>query len=403
MYPNSTIKSMNRPFAIGLIIFFILLIAASAFWLAIRPKAPEIAAPEQTTVRRFFGFFGLPAGQPPTTINGTSSASPAETTAPQEPLVLLSTEPIVGYAVASSGVRYIERGTGHVVDVSPRGDIRNRISNTTISKIFSVAWSSDASRALLSYIESESVRVVSATFSASSTNTSLMPSSVLSAVFSPFTPLNILYLLPSDTGARAVIANPDNSKPSETVTTPFPEFLVAWPDKNTLSFTTRPSGNVPGFLFTYDLAAHQLSKLLGDVMGLEVLWSKSGKRLLYSYYNSQNQLPRLFALELKTKTVLDLGVTTLASKCVFSSNDETVIYCGMEAQSRPALYPDDWLQGALSFTDKLWKINLTTLEKNLLATNQTFDASQLRTSNDDRFLYFVNKKNNSLWSYKIAD
>ena len=221
--------------------------------------------------------------------------------------------------------------------------------------------------------------------------------------YAPALPQKILYFLPTDTGGRAITADPDNSKQAEVLATPFPDFLVAWPDKNTLSFATRPSGSIPGFLFTYDIPTKRFLKLLGNIPGFEVLWSPSGKRLLYSSYDARTQIPILTAYDLKTKVSEHLGASTFASKCAFSASDETVIYCGADPLPRAGLYPDDWLQGAVSFNDKLWKIDLTTLEKSVLPAPRTPDVLNPQTSPDGKFLYFIDKKNNSLWSYKLTD
>ena len=393
---------MSRPLAVGLIIFFILVIAASAIWLIVRPQPAAVPEPTTTVTRRFpFGFFGIPAREAPTLAATTTPALAGE--APKEILTLLSAEPIAGFGVASGTVRYIERQTGHVYDIGPQGENKNRVSNTTIPKIFDARWSQDTSRALLRYIENESVRAVSVDFSASSTRAVPLSSSLLSSAFSPALPQKILYFIPADDGGRAITADPDNSKQTEILAAPFPDFLVAWPDKNTLSFATRPSGNVPGFLFTYDIPTKRFLKLLGDIPGFEVLWSPSGKRLLYSRFDARTQIPALASYDLKTKITDDLGASTLASKCAFSANNETIIYCGADPLPRTGLYPDDWLQGAASFNDRLWQFNLTTLEKTSLPATRTPDVLNPQTSPDGKFLYFIDKKNNSLWSYKIAN
>lgn len=392
---------MSRPLALGLIIFFVLIIGFSAFWLTIRPPAPQIAEPERAATRRFFGFFGI-GGEGPAPETG---ATPDGTTkAVKEQLTLLSSDPVADFGVrGTSSVRYIERRTGHIYESGPQGETKIRISNTTIPKIFYALWSPDASHVLFRYTDNESVRAASAALATSSARITPFPSSLFSAAFSPSIPAKILYALPSDTGGRIMTADPDNSQSSETLSTLFPEFLVSWPVKNKLSLSTRPSGTAPGFLYHYDLQKKQSVKILGDIPGLQILWSPSGNRLLYSAEDAETRLPQLSVYDLAAKITGDLGIRTLASKCAFGAGDETVIYCGVDPQPRPALYPDDWLSGALSFSDQLWKINTATLEKTLLniPSERFIDAIHLRVSPDDRFLYFIDKKDNSLWSYKL--
>lgn len=395
---------MNKPLAIGLIIFFILVIATGVIWLVIRP-APEIPAPE-IPVRRFpFGIFGPTEELPPPEVE-EFILEPGK-----RALTLLSAEPVSGFATFTAGekptttprVRFIEKRTGHVFDIGPQGEDRIRISNTTIPKIFEVNWSQDASKAILKYFEGENLRIVSAVFEATSTIGTILPTNILSSTYAPHRE-RILYLLLARSGARTISADPDNTSQNEILFSPFQEFEIAWPERNTLSYLSRPSGIAPGFLFVYNLQAGVFNKVLGDILGLEVRWSKDGKKILYSGYNRSTRIPQLFLYDARSKISKNLQINTFAPKCIFSEKSVDIIYCAIDANLSPALYPDEWLQGVISTTDSLWEINLESREKNLLdAEGKFFDIDQIDISDDDEFLYFIDKKNGSLWSLKLGD
>lgn len=388
---------MNKPLAIGLIIFFILIIAGGAIWLMIGP-APEVPEPERGAVRRFFGLFGPREEAPP---------PPGEVGPPTEPekrpLTLLSAEPVAGFKVLKNGVRFIERRTGHVWDIGPQGENKERISNTTIPKIFEAVWSqTNPSKAILKYFVGEDVRIVSVEFVATSTKAAVLPANILSAAYAP-DKNRILYLLPSGQGARTIAADPDNTKQSEVFFSPFQEWEISWPEKNTISYLSRPSAVAAGFLFSYDLQKGAFNKILGDILGLEAKWSASGQKVLYSAYSESAQRPQLFIYDLKTKQAQDLQTQTLAAKCVFDRTDEDKIYCGIDPALPQALWPDEWLRGVTATLDIIWEINLETGEKKILNADQAFNISRIDISADDQFLYFVDKNNNSLWSLRLAD
>ena len=391
---------MNKPLAIGLIIFFILVIAAGAIWLAVRP-APEEAAERGPILRFPFGLFG--GGEP------TEIAPPGVEIGeiPESRLTLLSANPVAGFTIVEddkrgSMVRWIERQTGHVFESDSQGKNIERISNTTIPKIFDVVWSMSGKRAVLKYFEGENVRTISAEFAATSTKGLILPSNILDIAYAPHRE-RLLYALPAGAGTRLISADPDNTKQSEVLTTPFQEWLINWPTANIIAFLSRPSGEANGFLFSYDLTQASFSKILGDVPGLETLWSPDGKQILYSAYSSSERLPKLFIYNSAKKEGRDLGLKTLVSKCVFSQTSKEIIYCGIDANMPAGLYPDDRLKGKISAFDTLWKINLENGEKNIVGEEVFPDLGQVRISRDDKFLYFTNYVDSSLWSLKLTD
>lgn len=387
---------MSKPLAIGLIIFFILVIAISAIWLVIRPES-ELLEPERARPRRFpLGLFApRPKEIPPTEIE--TPTIPLEKRA----LTQLSSDPVTGFTVTKTGIRFIEKGTGHVFDIGSQGENRIRISNTTIPKIFDVSWSPDASKAVLKYFEDENVRIISAEFVATSTKGTILPTTMLSNTYAPSRE-RILYLLPTGSGgARTIAADPDNTNQTEVFVLPFQEFILDWPEKNTISYLSRPSGSTAGFLFMYNLKTGSFNKILGDILGLETRWASTGETIIYSSYNLTSRAPNLFVYDVKDKTSQNLQINTLADKCAFTHTNDSIIYCGVSQDLAPALYPDEWLQGVVSTADNIWKINMESGEKNLLATEKTFDIQHIKFSRDDQFLFFIDKKDGSLWSLKL--
>ena len=77
------------------------------------------------------------------------------------------------------------------------------------------------------------------------------------------------------------------------------------------------------------------------------------------------------------------------------------------------LFPDSWYQGDISFDDAIIMVNAVTGGKRLLMSpdqreiqilsgNETFDVIHPRISEDGGFLFFVNKRDMSLWMLRLG-
>lgn len=93
-------------------------------------------------------------------------------------------------------------------------------------------------------------------------------------------------------------------------------------------------------------------------------------------------------------------------KCILSSTAKYIMYCGYEFTEYGYNYPNDWYQGARSFSDNIWSVNLFNLSATQLANpenevGRVVDITNMETSSDGKVLYFTNKNDNTLWSYEI--
>src|SRR3989338_7081291 len=71
-----------------------------------------------------------------------------------------------------------------------------------------------------------------------------------------------------------------------------------------------------------------------------------------------------------------------------------------------ATYPDDWYQGAVRFSDRLWKIQVIGRYAQLVLdfsqeAKSPLDAVALAIDPNTTTLVFVNKNDGSLWSYSL--
>lgn len=311
---------------------------------------------------------------------------------------------ISGAAFRDGKVRYIEKATGHVYEIGPQGENLIRISNTTIPRIFDVIWSKDKDRAILKYLQDGGLRIFSARFIASSTQGVFLSPAITTITASPDED-RIFYMLPAGTTYTGLTASFEDTNKKQVVSLPFGEFSASWVQKNSLTLATKPSYLAAGFLYALDASSGNLRKITGDLPGLQALWSPANDKVLISYSGSAENI-NLSVMDAQKKTFSPLAVKTLAEKCVWSKKEKSAIYCAVPVLFPKASLPDDWFQGLVSFEDNFIKINLDTNEMTSVFGEMVFysiDAVKPFLSDDESFLFFINKSDNTLWSLKISN
>lgn len=378
---------------IGLIIFFILIVALGAIFLF-----RQSGAPEQT-----IGPVSFPEIAKKTALPFVKPLKPEEIktiTETEKPvLIQISREPMAGFAVLKNNrVRFAEKATGHIFETDLISGEIKIISNTTIPKILEAKFNSDGSKALLKYLEDENMRSVSAEFQASSTKGVLLPGPILSWGYYPETSDIFYYLKTKESpeGFSIIKATHKNANQKEIFSTPFGDYNAFWPKPEILGLTTKPSGLAFGFSYIFNPKTGGFSKILGDILGLETKWDKNNERFLYS----NNDL-NLFLYEKKVDKNSMLNFKTLAKKCAFSKTDNTLIFCAKPKEIVPGLYPDNWYQGVIGFSDEFLKINLKTGETNMLFGENDFDVLEIELADNDDFLYFRDKNTNLLFGLRL--
>lgn len=356
----------------------------------------------------------LPGKQPAVITAPPPTIQPGE----QQPLNQLTQKPISAATFLEkqkedktkiSLVRYIEKATGHIYDIELPKGTPLRISNVTMPGIFEAYWSPDAGKAVIRYTEknnnggmSETVRNFSLIDVTATSTKGIFLLSTISAIVSSPEENKIFYLMPWENTNIGMIASFEDKQQKQIFSTPFGEFLVSWPSKNTITLLTRPSAFVRGFLYKLDATSGSLERLLKDIKGLTALLSPSGERVLYSESSFEGLQTSLY--NAKEKKTAIFPVTTLPEKCVWSKISKEIIYCAVPQEILPANYPDDWYQGLVSFSDRIWKINIIDGTTEIISKGESdFDFINLFLPKSEDYLFLQNKKDGTLWSLQLVD
>ncbi len=398
---------MRRALTISAIVI-VLLGAGVGIYLYLSPSATITVAPS--------GSSTLPAaGQSSPAGAGSASAS-AETvgapTAVSARLVQVSAGPVVaGEAIvdtslatastsAQVSVRYIERESGNIFSYDTASGKITRINNKTIPGIQSASWLPDGSGAFVRYLSGSDFSTVNTYFlPATTTQGFFMPQNIADIAVSS---TSVLSLVSGVNGSSLSTSRTDGSHATNLFSTPLTEVRASFAGAGKYLLFSKPSASIPGYAFISE-AAGRLTRVAGPLSGLDALASPSGKWLLVSYVSGSSL--RMELVDTSSGTATPLPVATIADKCVWAA-DESVVYCGVPANPPAATYPDDWYRGSVSFSDRIWKIDVTGRYAQLVldfsqANKGTLDAVSLATDPAGTTLVFVNKNDGSLWSYSI--
>lgn len=362
------------------------------------------------------GSSSLPvAGQgTPSTGDTTTSYSPTGTPIVISPrLVEISTGPVVlGEAVvdikaanASSSpdvaVSYIARESGNVFSYLTKAQVLTRTSNRTLPGIQSAEWLPDASFAFVQYLSGTNF---------STTNTYSLPYNGTGGFFLPqnlsdiaVSSTSVLTLASGVNGSSASLLHADGTHSSQLFTTLLSSLRVSFVGKNTYLAFTKPTMTLPGYAYLVD-GAGGFTRIAGPRNGLVALASPSGKWVLVS--SADAGVMRMELINTATGESLPLPVATIADKCVWSA-DDSAVYCGIPMDPSTGYnYPDDWYQGAVQFSDRIWKIDVSGRYAQLVLdfskeTKGSLDAEALAIDPANTTLVFVNKNDSSLWSYSL--
>lgn len=338
---------------------------------------------------------------------------------PEARLRLLSEEPVSGATSIMIDekeiVRFNERETGHVFDIDLENLEKERISNTTIPRIHKSLWTADGESVILRYLDEDNrtIKTYVANLEESAEEPregetpfrldgEFLPDNITELVLSPDRS-RIFWLTETPRGATGTISNPDGTRATTLITTPFSEWLPQWAMSGALSLTTKASGYARGFLYNVSIARPSLERVVGNVSGLTTNMSPDGEYALYSE-GRENSLST-FLFNTRTKETVRLTIRTIPEKCVWT---EEFAYCGIPLEVPRGMYPDFWYQGRVLFTDEIFSINLengraTRVYAPAYSDRESIDIYRPFISTSGNYLVFNNKRDMSLWAFSINE
>lgn len=317
----------------------------------------------------------------------------------------LTTRPIIGLSEDRSGnevfIRYVEAGTGHVYSINLISGVETRLSNTTIPNAQYAAFSPDGKYAAIrsGYGSNNTIELVKLGSENNSTTEKLTPA----MVEFKFSETNeLLFTEYTSNGMTGRSLNPETKTTRTLFTVPFQSAHIIWSNDSLTPHYVYPKASAQLNGFLYSLQSGSIKRLEISGAGLTAL--ADSEYIVYT----RNSGERVQSRSRNLTTGEDVGLTVIAepSKCTLSKIEPDTMYCGYEEKSPRSDFPDNWYKGLITYSDRIWIINLkqgysAQLVNPLNELGREIDITQMTLSQNEEILYFINKNDNTLWMYAL--
>ncbi|MEK7606454.1 MAG: hypothetical protein AAB458_02590 [Patescibacteria group bacterium] len=297
-------------------------------------------------------------------------------------------------------LRYVERETGHIYELSLLSGVLRRLSNTTVPRIQEAYFGNNGSLIALQYLGEDGETIE--TFVGSVTTTSIESSSEFTGDFlaqniqtitlHPTQP-GVFYTLKAGGGTAGRLFDPVSKQIASLFSSPLSEWTALWNSGTNIYLHTKPSSSAQGFAYAIAPGSATPARVFTNTFGITLLPNPFNKNILVG---SSKDTPKMSLFNNTDGSTVSLVGTTFPEKCVWKT--ATVLVCAIPESASSI---DSWYNGSVSFSDSVWKINVETgLTDFLFDSEQTqkeFDATHLSVSSDGTILSFINKKNSHLW------
>lgn len=296
-------------------------------------------------------------------------------------------------------IKYVEKSTGHVYQMNLSTKEIGKISNSTIPGVYETIFNNKADSIIYRYVSSGE-EVITSFLATLGGKSSFLNSDILGVSLSP-DKSKFFSIIKNKNGVVGNVNSFEDTKIKQVFTSAFSEWLPQWVTEQSIYLTTKPSYLVEGSVFNLNIANGTLTKIFGGVTGLTTLTNRDGSFILFGA--SLDTGPKLNIFDIQNHQSVDLGVYGLPEKCVWSS-DNINVYCAIPNTITGIQYPDSWYQGVTSFEDYFVKINTKTKDIVTIANSKNevaIDGTNLLLSSKEDKLFFVNKKDYTLWQLDL--
>jgi hypothetical protein len=324
----------------------------------------------------------------------------------------ISAEPVSGMGLSETRVgtliRYIEKATGHIYEVETFSPKVSRISNTTIPLSYEAYWSGNPDYLVARYlgddnetIETYSLKIGGVSTTTINTTTGIvLPENITDvSLFGN----SIFYIVEDQNSVSGYVSSLDGKNRKEIWRSEMKEFNSQYVNDKTVALTTKPHTGVPGYTYLVDTGNGSVRKVLSGIPGLSALANGNATEILFTQFDS---IVETFVVNASSQVRSQAGHTVFPDKCVWSKKTVKKLFC---AVSKEYSYPENlinWYKGVIQFNDEIYSLNTDGGFSSLVIDLETesdekIDVMRPMLSENEQYLVFINKIDNSLWSLDL--
>ena len=316
----------------------------------------------------------------------------------------LTTRAVAGFMLTNfdgrPGVRYVEKGTGHIYDIDLGSGVETRTYGTTIGQTVKAIFAPGGQQLAIATETNGEWRWRYAALGTSTEDVRLQT-----------LPIDIENVAVTETGeVKYTVSNEDTTAyrfdPEQNETTtlfslPLFDVEVLWGSDTTYVYN-RPAPFLRGG--GYEVAGNALSPVTGFTFGTTLL--KVGNRLAVSHYDPEAERYASSVLNPDSTETTRFSITVIPEKCAGQESGISTpkFWCAAPLQNNHRLYVRNWYQGVNQYDDLLWEIDPISGDATILidfpsTLGYSLDVSNLAVSPDSSAMGFINRFNDTLWIY----
>ncbi len=390
---------MNRPLIITAGIVILLLVLGLWVYLML------FGTPDDSG--EVFSNLGFELSTQPVTITPPDPTTPLpETTVDTQngQLRQLTTRPVAGSTfithASSSGIRYVERGTGHVYEIDLDTGIETPLSRTTIPQTTEATFSPNGRTiALTAHTQyTTSVFVGEIGEEVNIEGIRLQPGA---KNISFATNEDVLYTVTQNGTTEGYRHNIHTLNQSKQFSFNYANVDVAWGEGLQKTYlATKPSHDLEGYI--YSTANDILTPETFSAYGLSALFSND---FIVTTYTQDNQYTSTAVSA--AGEYYNLPILSLKEKCIFDTFAPNYLWCTAPADTSSPTFVEDWYKGKLTAVDDLWLVDIADSSATLYAdftelSGRTVDVKRIDIDQNGSALSFINKLDHTLWLYDLT-
>lgn len=301
----------------------------------------------------------------------------------------------------SNSIQFYNQADGKFYMVNESGDLI-ALSDKVFYNVQAVEWAPNKTKAVIEYPDGNKI-----VYDFSAEKQVTLPKHWEDFEFSSDSQKLVNKSLGTDPDNRwLIMSNSDGSqsKALEYIGTNDDDVIPSWsPNNQTVAMYTKGVDLNRSEVFFVGQNDENFKSTVVEGWGFEPLWSTDGQKLLYSVYSASNELkPSLWLVNAQGDNIgtnrTNLQVQTWAEKCTFASATE--VYCAVpkSLEKGAGLYPEL----ALKTSDDLYKINLSTGQKELIAIpDGAYNISSIVVSGDQKNIFFTDYVNSQIHKIQL--